>query len=161
MVDGDLILTKAGSVKRHLSRIAEKAQVDLPIFLNDLDRQESILFNLQMAIQNCIDIAAHIVSEEGLGVPGSTNEMFYLLEERGFLYPEMTEKMVKAISFRNLIVHEYGRVDLREVFQIAQTDCNDLNDYLMAIFKKVGLSEARRICTSFSHAPQGHSTQKD
>lgn len=69
MVDGDLILTKAGSVKRHLSRIAEKAQVDLPIFLNDLDRQESILFNLQMAIQNCIDIAAHIVSEEGLGVP--------------------------------------------------------------------------------------------
>jgi hypothetical protein len=27
------------------------------------------------------DIAAHIVSEEGLGVAGSTNELFYLLED--------------------------------------------------------------------------------
>ena len=26
-------------------------------------------------------MAAHIISEEGFGVPGSTNEMFYLLEE--------------------------------------------------------------------------------
>jgi uncharacterized protein YutE (UPF0331/DUF86 family) len=39
------------------------------MFTQDLDRQESILFNLQMAIQHCSDIAAHIISEEGLGVP--------------------------------------------------------------------------------------------
>ena len=125
MVDRDLILTKAGSVKKHLRRIMKKRDTDLHTFLDDIDRQESILFNIQMAVQNCVDIAAHIVSEEGFGVPGSTNEMFYLLEENGFLHSELTEKIVKAVGFRNLIVHEYAKIDLEQVFEISQEDIND------------------------------------
>ena len=141
MVDKDLILAKASSVKRHLRRIEEKRNIDLNIFLKDIDLQESILFNLQMAIQNCIDIAAHIISDEGLGVPGSTNEMFYLLEENGYLDRDITEKMVKAVGFRNLIVHEYEKIELGQVFEIAQEDIKDLNEYLKSIFRKLGLGE--------------------
>ena len=140
MVDRDLILAKAGAVKKHLKRILKKSDIDLSAFLKDIDRQESILFNIQMAVQNCIDIAAHIVSEEGFGVPGSTNEMFYLLEENGFLHTALTEKMAKAVGFRNLIVHEYAKIDLEQVFQISQEDINDLNEFLKSIFGKMGLS---------------------
>ncbi len=141
MVDRDLILAKAGSVQKYLSRIMEKRNTDLQIFLKDLDRQESILFNLQMAVQNCIDIAAHIISEEGFGVPGSTNEMFYLLEENGYLDSELTEKMVKAVGFRNFIVHEYGKIELKQVFEVAQQDIKDLDEYLVSIFKKLGFAD--------------------
>ena len=137
MVDHDLILIKAGSVRRHLSRIVEKRNTDLQTFLNDIDRQESILFNMQIAIQNCTDIAAHIISEEGLGVPGSTSEMFYLLEENGYLDGELTGKMVKAVGLRNLIVHEYSKIELKQIFEVAKKDIDDLNDYLAAIFKKL------------------------
>jgi uncharacterized protein YutE (UPF0331/DUF86 family) len=80
-VDKDLILAKAGAVKSHLNRVFEKRNVDLIGFLEDIDRQESILFNIQVAVQNCIDIAAHIISENGMGVPGSMTEMIYLLEK--------------------------------------------------------------------------------
>ena len=138
MIDRDLILAKAGSVQKYLSRVMEKRDIELQIFLKDLDRQESILFNLQMAVQNCIDIAAHIISEEGFGVPGSTNEMFYLLEENGYLDNELAEKMVKAVGFRNLIVHEYGKIELKQVFEVAQQDIKDLDEYLISIFKKSG-----------------------
>ena len=137
MVDHDLILIKAGSVRRHLSRIVEKRNTDLQTFLNDIDRQESILFNMQIAIQNCTDIAAHIISEEGLGVPGSTSEMFYLLEENGYLEGELTGKMVKAVGLRNLIVHEYSKIELEQIFEVAKKDIDDLNDYLAAVFKKL------------------------
>lgn len=140
MVDKDIVLAKAGSVKRHLSRIVEKRNIDLETFKKDIDRQESILFNLQMAIQSCIDLAAHIISEEGLGVPGSTSEMFYTLEENGYLDADITEKIVKSVSFRNLIVHEYGKIELDQVFEVAQKDIQDLNEYLKAIFLKLGLT---------------------
>jgi uncharacterized protein YutE (UPF0331/DUF86 family) len=140
LIDSDLILAKAGSVRKYLGRVADKSQIDLSTFLRDLDRQESILFNLQMAIQNCIDIAAHIISEEGFGVPGSTNEMFYLWEENGYLQSALTEKMVRAVGFSNLIGHAYGRIDLQQVFAIARQDSIDLNDFLIAVFSKVGLS---------------------
>ena len=139
MIDRDLILAKAGSVKRHLNRVLEKRETDLQTFIADLDRQESILFNLQMAIQNCINIAAHIISEEGFGVPGSTNEMFYLLEENGYLDAGMTEKMVKAVGFRNLIVHEYGKLELKQVYEVTHKNLEDLNQFLRTIFNKLGL----------------------
>ncbi|MGD2150285.1 MAG: DUF86 domain-containing protein [Desulfobacterales bacterium] len=141
MVDTDLILAKAGSVKRHLNRVFEKSNTDLSTFLNNIDIQESILFNIQMAVQNCIDIAAHIISDEALGVPGSTNEMFYLLEENGYLDNEITERMVKAVGLRNLVVHEYSKIDLDRIFEVAQKDITDLNKYLKSVFKKLGLAD--------------------
>jgi uncharacterized protein YutE (UPF0331/DUF86 family) len=140
-VDKDLILAKAGSVKSHLNRVIEKRNVDLDSFIKDIDRQESILFNIQTAVQNCIDIAAHIISEESFGVPGSTTEMLYILEKNGYLDNDLTQKMVKAVGFRNLIVHEYGKIELEQVYEIAQNDINDLNEYLKAIFKKLGLTD--------------------
>jgi uncharacterized protein YutE (UPF0331/DUF86 family) len=141
LADSDLILARAGSVRSHLKRVFEKRNVDLDGFLKDIDRQESILFNIQMAVQNCIDIAAHIISENGLGVPGSTTEMFYLLEKHGYLNHDLTRRMVKAVGFRNLIVHEYGKIELEQVYEIAQNDINDLNEYLKAIIKKLGLTD--------------------
>ena len=92
-----------------------------------------------MAIQNCVDIAAHIVGEKGFGVPGSTNELFYLLEENGYLQPEITEKMTRAVGFRNLMVHEYAKIDIEQVFILAHQHPDDLNDYLVSIFKKINI----------------------
>ena len=117
MVDKDLIIAKAGAIKKRLSRIASKSQTDIESFKEDLDSQEIVLFNLQMAIQDCIDIAAHIISEKGWGVPGSTNEMFYLLEENDFLNRDLTEKIVKCVGFRNLLVHAYSRIEVDRVFR--------------------------------------------
>lgn len=138
MVDRDLILAKAGSINRHCKRIADKSAVDVKAFEDDLDRQESVLFNLQMAIQNCIDIAAHIVSEEGYGIPGSANEMFYLLEENNILERALTEKMVSAVGLRNLIVHQYGKVDLEKVYRVAKNDISDLTAFIKSILQTVG-----------------------
>ena len=141
MVDKDLILAKASSIKRRLKRVEEKSNIELQVFLNDIDLQESILFNLQISIQNCIDIAAHIISDEGLGVPGSASEMFYLLEENGYLDNTITEKMIRAVGFRNLIVHEYEKIALDQVFEVAVKNIKDLNEYLQAIFRKVGITK--------------------
>jgi uncharacterized protein YutE (UPF0331/DUF86 family) len=126
-------------LKQHLNRIHEKRNTALERFLEDIDRQESVIFNIQLAVQSCIDIAAHIISEEGLGVPGSTSEMFYLLEESGYLDRDLAEKMVKAVGFRNLIVHQYSKVEMKRVFEIAQKDIQDLHEYLVAILRKLDL----------------------
>ena len=45
MIDRNLVLIKAGRVEAHIRRIKEKRSISLDQFLNDLDRQESILFN--------------------------------------------------------------------------------------------------------------------
>jgi uncharacterized protein YutE (UPF0331/DUF86 family) len=91
-----------------------------------------------MAIQNCIDMAAHIVSEKGLGVPGSTNELFYLLEESGYVQHDLTEKMVRGVGFRNLVVHEYGKVDLETVYRVCHEDLRDLQEFARVLGERFG-----------------------
>ena len=140
MVDHDLLLAKAGLIRRHLRRMSEKGGVDLESFLSDIDRQEVISFNLHLAIENCTDLAAHIISEEGLGVPGSASEMFYLLEENGYLSLQLTEKMIKAVGLRNLIVHEYDKIDLKRLFDMLGKDTKDINEFIVSIFNKLGIT---------------------
>jgi uncharacterized protein YutE (UPF0331/DUF86 family) len=139
LVDPDIVLAKATAVEKHLKRIQERSAVSLDVFKQDKDQQDIMLFNLQMAIQNSVDLASRIVSEEALGVPAGASEVFYLLEENGYLDAQLTEKMVKAVGFKNLIVHEYTRLDLKQVLQIAQKDISDLKGFLQSIFTKLGI----------------------
>ena len=140
MVDKDLILAKASSVKRHIDRVKEKSVADMAIFLQDLDRQESVAFNMHLAIQNCMDIAAHIISEEGLGVPGSAGDMFFLLQENGFISADLADKMVKAVGFRNILVHEYQKIDLQRLYETAEKNVDDLMAFLASIFRTLDMA---------------------
>jgi len=142
MVDRELVVAKAALVRRHLDRISQKADTDLECFLEEIDRQEIVSFNLHLAIENCIDIASHLLSEEGLGVAGSASEMFYLLQENGYLTRELADKMSKASGLRNLIVHEYDKLDLKRLYQIAHKDIEDLNRYLACVFDRLGISNS-------------------
>jgi uncharacterized protein YutE (UPF0331/DUF86 family) len=62
-------------------------------------------------------------------------------EKHGYLNHDLTAKMVRAVGFRNLILHEYAKIELKQVYEIAQNDINDLNEYLKAIIKKLGLAD--------------------
>lgn len=137
MVDRDVIFAKADAVKKHIKRIKTVPCENAASLQKNPDHQDIILFNLQLAIQNCIDIAAHIISDENMGVAGSTNELFYLLEENDYLTRDITEKMVKAVGFRNLIVHEYVNLELKRVFDILNNDISDLDLFLKKILTKI------------------------
>jgi len=139
MVDNDLLFAKISAVKKHMNRVKKYAKGDLNDFLNDEDAQDIVLFNLQLAVQNCIDIAAHIVSEHTALVVGSTNEMFYSLEENRVIDQELTEKMTKAVGLRNLIVHEYGRLDMKIIHDASRHDIKDLNGFIKAVAQAFNL----------------------
>ncbi len=141
MVDPEIILAKAGACNKHLRRIEQKVDSGIDRFLIDADMQDVVLFNRQMAIQNCLDMAAHIVSDQGLGVPGSSNEMFYMLEENRIIPRQIAEKMIKATGFRNLIAQEYARLDLETVFHIAKTNIPDLEKFIKTILITYQITE--------------------
>ena len=73
-------------------------------------------------------------------MPGSASEMFYLLEEKGMIESVLTEKMIKAVGLRNLIVHEYGSIDFKCLFTTVREDLNDLTVFLSTVFRKLGIN---------------------
>ena len=54
---------------------------------------------------------------------------------------KISQKMVKAAGLRNLIIHEYAKIEAEQIYNIVQKDISDLNAYLKTIFKKTRISD--------------------
>jgi uncharacterized protein YutE (UPF0331/DUF86 family) len=130
MVDSSIVTAKAAQIEKCLKRIRDKRPPALHQFLAEPDSQYIVMFNLLQALQGCIDLAAHVVSDEGFGMAGSMNEFFYLLQEQGVVPDDLTERMVRAVGFRNLCVHEYARRDLEKVYEISVQGVVDIEQFV-------------------------------
>lgn len=133
MVNRSIVLRKISRIRYYLSRIKKYRCISLQEFQDDVNTQDIILHNLQLSIQGCIDLGSHIVSDEGWGVPGSFSEIFYILEDKGVIPRELTEKMVAMVEFRNIIIHEYEDVDFKIVHEILKKDIVDIESFLLKI----------------------------
>jgi uncharacterized protein YutE (UPF0331/DUF86 family) len=70
---------------------------------------------LQLAIQSCIDIGAHLISELGLTAPADYRGVFASLASAG-LEQGLAERLAAAAGMRNILVHGYLDVDSQLVW---------------------------------------------
>jgi len=138
LVDFDIIFEKIANIQRCLKRIKDKTELE-PDTLDELDTQEIFILNLQRAIQSSIDLASHIVADEGLGLLGSLKENFSLLKNAGILSSEIAVKMQKMVGFRNIAVHEYQNVNTEILKSILTHHIDDFVDYYRQISKYFGI----------------------
>ena len=101
--------------------------------MNNEDLQDIVLHNLQLAIQACIDMGAHIITDQGWGTPGSFSEVFYKLEDRGVIDRPLSELLVQMVGFRNRVIHDYEDVDLNIVYEIWRDRLGDIEKYIQKI----------------------------
>ncbi|MFH0992193.1 MAG: DUF86 domain-containing protein [bacterium] len=140
MVDRDVVFAKIGIIKRCLKRISLVTALD-PNRLDDIDRQDIFVLNLQRAVQAAIDLAAHIVASEGFGVPQDMKEHFRFLRDNTIIDHDLCEKMERMIGFRNIAVHEYQEINLDILRKILVSNLKDLEVFYTAIVKHFHLSD--------------------
>ena len=78
--------------------------------LTDLVLRDAMALALLIALQEAIDIAYHVVSDEGWGVPDSHAAAFDLLAEHAVIHPELASNLSSAARVRNRIAHGYASV---------------------------------------------------
>jgi uncharacterized protein YutE (UPF0331/DUF86 family) len=136
MVDRRIISEKVDMVEKSAKRVINRRGETLSEFSDDEDRQDSVVLHLMQAIQGCIDLASHIVSDEELGLAASTRDFFYILSDNKVITAELREKMIRAVGFRNLSAHEYAKLDLVQVYEIATNGIKDLEEFVGVIVRR-------------------------
>lgn len=135
MVDKDVVFEKVKNIQNCLKRIKEKTKGD-PSSLHNMDVQDIFVLNLQRAVQSAIDLATHIVSDEGLGLPGELKENFSLMEKAGIIPKVLSEKLQKMVGFRNIAVHDYTEIDVNILRAILEKgELKDLEDFYSQTLK--------------------------
>lgn len=69
------------------------------------------LFYLFLAIQECIDLAAHWVADEGWGEPDDAGSAFDVLADRKVIDRDAATASRAAAGLRNRIAHGYALLD--------------------------------------------------
>ncbi len=108
-------------------------------FAADADNADLAAFHLQLALQECVDLAAHWVAAEALPPPASAAATFDALAVAGRLDPALAGTMRGATSLRNRIAHGYGDVDLARLHREASEGLPSVRRYLAAVAAAAGL----------------------
>ena len=133
MVDKSLILRKLAELEEYLEQIKEYSNITVDEYSDDWKIQRIIERTLQMMIENCVDIASHIISDRKYRIPKSYADTFSILHKEGVLEKELFDTMEKMAKFRNIVVHHYDKVDAEIVVNILKRYLENFQRYRNAI----------------------------
>lgn len=91
------------------------------------------MHNIQLAIQGCIDIGSHIISDEDWEQPEDLTGIFTVLRDREVITNEMAKVMASIVGFRNIIVHEYCSIDMEKVYDVLRSNLEDIERFCLEI----------------------------
>lgn len=130
----DVILNKIQTIDRCINRIKEVYDNN-PDNLIDYTKQDSIILNLQRAIEACIDISMHICSEEKLGIPQNSRDAFEFLQDNNIIDIKLLFRLKAMVGFRNIAVHDYQSLNLSIIKKIVEEHLDDFIEFKNVIIK--------------------------
>lgn len=94
---------------------------------------------LQLSIQSIIDIAHLVIIDLDLKRPDDNYEAVSLLYNQGAIPEDLASKLTKMVGLRNILVHEYGKIDRKKIYEVLETQLEDLEKFqkqLLAYLEK-------------------------
>jgi uncharacterized protein YutE (UPF0331/DUF86 family) len=115
-----------------LSKI--KAEYSIDDIIADKVDEWGLRYGLFESIQIVIDLACSCVAEKNLGIPKNYSECITMLINNKYIDKVLGEKILGMVGLRNLLVHEYGIIDIRKLYQYL-SHIQDIKDFAYAISK--------------------------
>ncbi len=137
----DKITRLVSEMRKALIRLKSLATLERESFLNDADRIGSAKYYFVVAIESCIDICNHIISQNGYRAPEDYADTFQVLGEQGVFDKDFLKALKEMARFRNRLIHLYWEVDDNQVYEILQSRLNDFKTFLDQIGKFLKLKE--------------------
>ena len=133
MVDTTVIHRILGSLNEGLEHLKSKRKVSLEQYKKDRDIQAIVERRLETAIQACIDIGNHIISQQNLGYPSDYGEIFLILAQKQVIPGQLAERLIRMAGFRNVLIHEYRDILVDKVYDILQNRLSDFYEFSQAV----------------------------
>jgi uncharacterized protein YutE (UPF0331/DUF86 family) len=137
VVDRELILRKLGDLDVYVGQLAEYRGITAERYREDWRTQRVIDRTLQIAIEACLDIANHIIADRQLRAPATYADTFQILAEAGVLSASLFKRMEGVAGFRNVLVHEYARLDAVRIARLVNERLDDFAEFRQAILAAI------------------------
>jgi uncharacterized protein YutE (UPF0331/DUF86 family) len=134
-MDKLVIENKIESLRKCIVRIEQRRPDTIESLLHDIDAQDVLVLNLSRAVQLCVDIAVHILSNRDQSIPETMGQAFSELSSMGIISGELSANLRNAVGFRNVAVHNYQDIDWNIVYSIAHEQLPDFKLFAQRIME--------------------------
>jgi len=143
MVD-DVLINKAATIERCVSRAREEYQADPNSFTTNHTRQDAAILNIQRACEAALDMGHHLIRREKLGIPQSARDVFTLLSQADWIDVGLADSLKRMVGFRNIAVHDYQSLQMPITCNIITQHLDEFLLFSKNIIKKDAMNEHRR-----------------
>ena len=142
MVDKDRILAKLDQLEGYLQELRQILPESFEEY-HKVEKKRACERILQIAIEVTIDICHMFVRGLRLGLPSEEDDVFEKLSQAGVISPQMVAALKHMEGMCNILVHEYGRVDDRIVYDQAHKGIHDFTRFKEEILAALSRIDAR------------------
>ena len=106
-------------------------------YAQDERLRRAIERSLQLAIESCLDIARRLIALRGFRQPETNQEVFQILHAEGVIPAALLPRLLDMARFRNLIVHDYARIDNAIVYDIVSKHLKDFDEFAAVVLAEL------------------------
>ena len=137
MLDREIIESKLRFLKEYLVDLKEYESISLNDYRQNKKDQRFVERTLHLACESCLDASAHMISRLSFREARDNKDLFVILFENGVISEATSQAMVKMSKFRNIVVHDYARIDPEIVIGILRKDLNDFNVFAREVLQYI------------------------
>lgn len=114
----NVLAARLERMREYIHNLEAVQQFDCKRFIEDPFIHGMAERNLHLAIECLMDIGNHIITQNGYRKPESYADIFRILQENEIISADLMKKIEGMAAFRNILVHDYMRLDRKKVYEI-------------------------------------------
>ncbi len=129
MVDVETVTALLRALDQYVDELEKYRALSYEEFAAKTQHYWAVEHGLQLAIQSLLDVGNHILAAETARQVEEYRDIIVALGEEGILPPAFASRILGMAGFRNVLVHRYRQVNLREVYDHLQNDLDDFRRF--------------------------------
>lgn len=125
-----VVENKISSTLKYLSILERYQGYTRSELETNIDIRGAVERYLYLAVQASIDLAEAVIAFKKLRKPTTFGESFQILAEANMINPALCERLVAMAGFRNVIAHDYEKMNYDILFSVLHERLADIKEFL-------------------------------
>jgi len=133
----DQIHHKLTALEGYLVILRRKGKVTAEMLIANDDLRGVVERNLQLAAEVVLDVANQLIAEYRFRTPTEYKDSIIILGEEGVLEKDFADEISGMAGFRNLLVHDYLKIDYEKVADKVNNRLGDFETFAKSVARYV------------------------
>ena len=133
MVKREIVITRLNKLKEYIDFLKNIKNHSKEEYLGDPFIYGASERFLHLSIECVLDISNHVIADMRFRRPESNRDIFKILCDNNIIDKTLSSNLTNMAGFRNILVHDYVRLDREMVYEIIINHIKDIELFMKII----------------------------